>query len=189
VAVSKVAIANRALQMLGAARIESLTQDTPNARSMNAAYDPVRLRLLRKYDWGFAIKRTSIAADGDPTEWGGLNRFTLPNDYVRLLRDDESGDRLDWKIEGRYIVTKDAAPLKIKYIANITTATMFDVGFDEALAAALALDTCEEITQSTSKKQGLYKDFEDALDDAGVANAKEKDAQVSLEDDWVLARI
>ena len=35
-AISDVTVANRALQKLGAKRIESLTQDTPNARSINA---------------------------------------------------------------------------------------------------------------------------------------------------------
>ena len=38
-AISRVQLANRALQKLGAKRIESLTQDHPNARSMNAAFE------------------------------------------------------------------------------------------------------------------------------------------------------
>lgn len=188
-ATSKVAICNRALQKLGAERVESLTQDHPNARSMSAAYDPVRERLIRRHPWNFAIKRESIAADGNGPTWGDWYRYSLPNDFLRLLRDDESGTRLDWKIEGEYILSRDQAPLEIRYLANITTPSTFDVTFREALACALALETCEEITQSTGKKQSIQQDFKEVMADAAKSNAWEKDADVSLDDDWLLARL
>src|SRR3954468_7053964 len=113
-ALSKVAIANRALQKLGAKRIESLTQDHPNARSMNVCFDQIRDALLRRYIWTFAKRRDSLAADGDQTVWGGHNRFSVPNDFIRLVRDDESGFRVDWDLESddtgtQFIITDDAA--------------------------------------------------------------------------------
>jgi len=52
---TNVSIANRALQKLGAKSIESLTQDSPNARSMNTAFVKIRDKLIRKYPWSFAI--------------------------------------------------------------------------------------------------------------------------------------
>ena len=193
-ATSKVAIANGALQHLGAKRIESLGQDHPNARSMKAAYDRARKKLLRQYDWGFATRRDSIAADGDETLWGGHNRFVLPNDYLRFLRDDESGYRLDWKIEsdenvGVYIVTDDASPLEIRYIADVDDPNFYDAMFIAALELQLALDTCIEITQSASKKSLIKEDFNDAIADARRVGAIEKDAQEAPEDDWVSARL
>src|SRR5688572_8210356 len=103
-ATSKVKIANRALQKLGAKRIESFDQDHKNARAMKAAYDLTRDAEIRRYAWSFAIKRESIAADGDDPTWGDWNRYSLPNDFIRLLRDDESGIRVDWRIEGLYIL-------------------------------------------------------------------------------------
>jgi hypothetical protein len=60
---SVVEICNRALQKLGAARITSLTQDTPNARSCNVAYNVLRKAELRSHPWSFAIKRAELAAD------------------------------------------------------------------------------------------------------------------------------
>ena len=51
--------------------------------------------------------------------WGGWTRYSLPNDFLRLIRDDESGLDVDWKIEGLYILSADASPLEIRYIANI----------------------------------------------------------------------
>lgn len=186
---STVSIANRALQKLGAKRIESLSQDNPNARSVNTAFVPVRDALIRRYQWSFAIKRASIAADAADTLWGSLNRYSLPGDFGRLIRDDESGERLDWKIEGQYIVTEDGSPLEIRYVALIADPTVFDVAFVEVLSTALAIATCEEITQSTGKMGDLRAQMKMDIQEARNANAFELDAQASLDDDWLLARL
>jgi len=188
-ATSEVAIANRALQKLGAKRIESLTQDHPNARSMNAAYILVRDAELRRYPWSFAIKREALAADPADTLWGGWNRFSLPNDFLALIRDDETGQAPDWRIEGIFIVTADAAPLNIRYIARITDPNFFDALFIEAFAAKLALECCEEITQSSSKKESLKSDYDFAINQAKRIGAIEKPAFVFAEDDWINARL
>ena len=187
-ATSNVAIANGALQRLGAKRIESLTQDHPNARSMNAAFEGVRRQLLRKYDWSFAIKRDSLAADGDKTTWGNHNRFGLPNDYIRLLLDDESGSRVDWQIEGLFIVTDDSAPLDIRYIADIIDPNYFDSLFTEAFECALAAKCCKEITGSETRVGSINEDFDDAIADAKRVGAIEKPAREFPEDDWLAAR-
>ncbi len=192
-ATSKVAIANGALQHLGASRIESLSQDSPNARSLNAAYDRARKKLLRKYDWGFATRRASIAADGDQTLWGEHNRFVLPNDYLRFLRDDESGFAPDWRLEsdadvGVYIVTDDASPLEFKYVADVDDPNFYDALFIAAFELQLALDTCHEITQSASKKAAIKGDFDEAIAEAMRLGAIEKPAQEAPEDSWISAR-
>lgn len=185
--VSDVSIANRALQKLGAKRIEALTQDHPNARSLNTAFAPVRDALLRKYPWSFAIKRAAIAADAAKTVWGGLNRYPLPADFGRLLRDDESGARVDWKIEERFIVTRDAAPLNFRYVAVITNPVNFDPCFAELLSTALAVEVCEDVTGSTSKLEALRVMYARELADARSANAFETGAQEALDDDWLFA--
>jgi hypothetical protein len=188
-ATSNVSIANGALQRLGAKRIESLTQDHPNARSVNAAFERVRDRLLRRYDWGFAIKRASIAADGTGPTWGDWSRYSLPNDYIRLIRDDESGRTTDWKIEGLHILSGDASPLEIRYVAQITDPNYFDATFIEAFECALALTICEEVTQSTSKKADIRADYDDAIAEAKKSGAIEKPAQDFPEDSWLDARL
>jgi hypothetical protein len=191
---SKVQIANSALQRLGVSqKLESLTQNHPNARTMNLAFEPTRKALLRKYDWGFAIRRDSIAADGDQTLWGEHNRFVLPNDYIRLIRDDESGQRVDWKIEsaegvGVYVVTDDASPLEIRYLADVIDPNFYDSTFVEALECALAMKTCKEITGSSAAKESIKDDFDVAIASAKHSGAIEKDAQDSPEDDWIRAR-
>ena len=187
-ATSKVAIANLALQKLGVKRIESLTQDTPNARSINACFDAMRDSLLRRYDWSFAIKRDSIAADGDYDEWGDWDAYTKPNDYIRLLRDNESGVAVDWKIEGDFILSMDGSPLEIRYIARIEDPNKYDSAFIEALACMIASQCCEEITGSTAKQASIDKARDAAIDEGYRTGAIEKEASEPPEDDWIAAR-
>lgn len=187
-ATSNVAIANGALQRLGARRIEALSQDHPNARSMNAAFERERQKTIRRYDWSFAIKRAEIAADGDDPVWGDYNRYSLPNDYLRLLRDDESGVRVDWKLEGNFILTKDASPLYIRYLADITDPNMFDALFRDVFELRLAVVCCKEVTGSNSLKNDLYSELGDAIAEAKKWGAIEKGGQDQPEDDWLLAR-
>lgn len=186
---SVVALYNRALQKLGADRVSAADQDHPNARSMTACYGPLRKRLIRRYKWGFAITRVEIAADSDATAYGDHNRYRIPGECLRILRDNDEGARLDWKREGGYIVTDDASPIPLRYLADITDPTEWDASFDECLAVLMALETCVEITGSNGQKQNLMKEWTEALADARQDNSFEEDPVEPLTDDLVLAML
>jgi len=195
-ATSNTAIANAALQLLGESRsLESLTQDHPNARRMTSAFERTRRSLLRTYDWGFATRRASIAADGDQTEWGGLNRYSLPNDFLRLIRDDESGFAVDWQIEGgdegegTFIVTTSGSPLEIKYIADVLDPNSFDVSFREAFENRLAFVTCKQVTGSNDFQDRLREDFKVIVAQARQIGAiADRPAREFPEDSWLSVR-
>jgi hypothetical protein len=186
-AASEVSLANRALQILGVSQgIESLSQDHPNARTMTRVLEPRRQALLRKYRWTFAIKRASVAADGDQTLWGDLNRYGKPNDFLRLLRDgDVPNVREDWKIEELFIVTGDSSPLEFRYVADITDPTQWDALFFEVLAHDMANETCKEVTGSTAAKQDIKDDLKTLLSEAKLVGAMEEDPTEAVDDDWL----
>lgn len=192
--VSSTLIANNALRKLGASRIEALDDDDANARTMNSAYDTIRRRLLRQHPWNFAIVRASLPALSDETTWGELNRFQLPSGFLRLLRNTEAGTfydetRKNWKIEGDVIVTMDSAPLEIRYVADIEDTTKFDAFFVDLFSTVLAFDCCEEITGSTTKREGLREDIRTITREAKQANAFENDGEDPAYDDWLAARL
>jgi hypothetical protein len=194
-AISEVSIANAALSKLGSSRkLESLTQNDPNARTMNASFTRIRDALLRRYTWGFSIRRASIAADGTQTVWGSHNRYSLPNDFLRLTRDNETGQAVDWRIEGgdegdgSFIISDDDSPLEIRYVARVEDPNAFDSLFVEAFASWLAHDACKEITGSTDLKRNLKQDLDDAIADATRVGAIEKPAEEAPSDSWVNAR-
>ena len=188
---SVVEICNRALQKLGAKRIVSLTEDTVNARHCNVAYVPVLRSELRAHSWNCAIKRVSIAADATEPIFGKANYFTLPSDFLRLIEQDPSELRndLDWQIEGKKIVTNDDAPLEVRYIYEITDPNEIDASLAEALSAKLAVEMCEVITQSNSKKSSLIEEYDAAIKMAKRVNAIESIAAEPPMDTWESIRL
>jgi hypothetical protein len=187
---SKVEIANRALQLLGAKSITSLTENSRNAQAMNRAYESVKLAELRKHPWNFAIKRAQLAANATAPLFTKANSFPLPADWVRLLPTDpeDNMNDLDWQIEGRNILTNDDAPLNIRYIYDVTDPNEMDPLFRETFAAKLADATCEEITQSNAKKAEAREVYKDVMAEARKANAIENVAAEPPEDPWISCR-
>lgn len=187
---SEVGICNRALQKIGARRITSLVEDSVNARACLVAYETIRDAELRKHPWNFAISRGSLAADATAPDWGRTNSFTLPSDFLRLLApypEDNLND-LDWQIEDGKIMTDEDAPLYIRYIKRVTDANTMDVLFREALSCALAVELCDEITQSNTKREILVAMYDRAIRDAKKANAIERVSAMPPEDTWITAR-
>lgn len=187
---SKVEIANRALQLLGAKRITSLTEDSRNARAINAAFEPVKLAELRKHQWSFAIKRAQIAEDTTTPLFTKAASYTLPADFIALANKDpeDNFNTDDWQIEGRSIVTNDDGPLEIRYVADVTDVNQMDPLFREVLASKLAEQLCEEITQSNTKIQTAMQVYEQNITAAKKANAIERVSQEPPEDVWLTCR-
>lgn len=188
---SEVDICNRGLQKLGASRITSLLQDTPNARSCNTAYPNLRDKLLRSHPWRFAITRATLAADATEPDWGKANAFQLPSDCLRVLAPypEDNLNSHDWEIEGRKIYTDDSDPLYIRYIKREEDPNQFDALFAECLSALIALELCEEITQSNTKKADLKEDYELSIREARKANAFESISAAPPEDEWITKRL
>jgi len=189
---SDVDICNRALQKLGAKRIAALAEASVSARAVNLAYPIIRKSELRKYDWNFAITRVQLAADTPAPTWGRSNSYTLPADFLKLTNSypetfysadnntlsfgssTSATGQSDWVIEaGNKIVTNQTAPLNVRYIADITDTTTWDSIFCEVVSTALAIEVCEEITQSNSKKAALMQEYLQLIGDAKHASSIE----------------
>lgn len=187
---TNVEIANRALQRLGAKTITSLTDGSRNAQAVQACFEPIKLSELRKHVWNFSIKRFQLAADGTPPLFNRANRFPLPAGFVRLLPTDPDVNLndTDWQIEGRYIVTDDEAPLEVRCVCDVSDPNDMDAIFREVLAAKIAEEICEPITQSNSKKADCAAAYSMLIAEARKANAFENIAQKPPEDEWVTVR-
>lgn len=190
---SDIGVANYALQKLGADRVESFDQNHPNARSVKAVFDTIKRAELRRYHWSFATRRVILAKDTAQTLWGNLNRYTVPTGFIRLIFDDETGQRTDWRIESDdtdtlYIVTKDAAPLYIKYIHEVKAANLYDPLFENAFATKMAFEMCEEVTGSGGRKASLKDDYKTAVAEAKRVGSIEKMAIEFPEDTYISER-
>lgn len=185
-AVSDVALANLALQKLGAARITSLTEDSRNARSINACFAMIRDRELRAHRWHFAKKQAVLSPDTAEPEFDFDYQFTMPTDCLRVLKPRDR--RVDWYLAGRKIMTNESDTLNLDYIARITNPTMFDPLFDDAFACKLAWHCCEEITQSNQKKADAMVEYRYSIAEARRTNAIEVSPEVPFENEWLDAQ-
>lgn len=205
-------IANRALQLLGAGSIMNLTDNTPEARECTRAYDYCRRAELRKQVWNFATARVALSPDAAAPAFGYAYQFSLPTDCLRIVLVNDP--YLDWKEEGRKILTNSAnspfgntsvtaagtaalipvtaavSPiLYLTYVTDVQDPTVFDPLFCELVAASMAQAMCERLTQSNQKLGAARQAHSDALDEAKHADALETLPVDAPDDDWWLARV
>ena len=198
---SEVDVCNLALQKLGAKRIVSLTEDSPNARDCNAVYATLRRVELRKHVWNFARKRASLAPDAASPAFGFAKQFSLPADFLRITQNNRGevsgvGRRrsigqpvVDYQIEGDKLLSNEGDEIRLLYVADITDPNLFDPLFVDALASRMAEVLNEKINQSNNKKSTAKQDYKDAVAEAKRTNAIENQPILPAEDTWVSERI
>lgn len=187
---SQTDICNRALQRLGAARIRSLNDGSPNARHCLTAYDLTLAATLRAHPWNFSIVRHQLAASATAPLFGRGYAYPLPVGWLRVLPPDAGSsftDR-DWIMEGNEILSDETAPLNVRCVMLTTDTTKYDPCFIEAFAARLAGEMCEAVTQSTKKLQGCYGGYKEWVAEARKTNAIEKVPVETPEDSWLTIR-
>lgn len=208
-------IINRGLQLLGYKPVGSINANDRGARAMLRAYYPVRDAELRANFWGFSMKRLTLPAGAIAPAFGKNNYFPLPGDYIMLGPPDQfttySNGGLsvgvnniplntggltysDWSIEaypggGNAIATNDVAPIYIRYVSNALSEGQFDPMFAESFAAALAMDTCEELTQSNTKLANAEKVYDSSISLAKQRNAFESMPVEPPLDSWLTCRL
>lgn len=176
---SVVAICNRALDMLGAEPVTSLDDNSKAARLCARNYEPVRDAVLRAYPWNAAVRRAALAALAEAPAWGYARQFQLPEGpspepCLRLLAiDGETEFGLRYKIEGRRVLTDEAAPLNILYIARIDDPAVLDPQLADVIATRLAADLSYSLTASAALGQTLMDIYQAKLNEARITDADE----------------
>ena len=200
-AASDVAIANLALTKIGDLRITSLSENTKPAREVNAVYTMLRDKLQRRFVWNFCKARVELAALSDAPAFGYNYQYQLPSDCLRVLQVGEffpppsladyvGGSSAEYAIEGRRILTNDDGPIYLRYLQRVEDPTQFDVTFDAAFAALIAMNVCDALAQGSGTRLEQAKaDYKDSIRDAVVANAIENPPEQLADDTWLLARL
>jgi len=156
-ALSQVSLISAALVKIGAAPINSLTDDSVEAEISTNIYEIVRNNILSAHPWSFATKQVSLArleenpvADYDAS-------FQLPSDFLRALSAGvgDKGQGL------RYRITADklhanSDEINLTYIC-VPNESEFPPFFDSALIARLSAELCIPITENSSRSEMLFK--------------------------------
>lgn len=191
---SSVQICNLALTALGAARIASLSDDTKQARALNAIFDMTRDAELSAHPWTFAIKRASIPASSTAPAFGWTKTYPLPSDSLKLVQVGDSFVFYDsgdtgglFDVEVGSVLTDQTSPLQIRYVYRVTNSGLFPELFGRALAAKLQYLVAEELTQNVTKKAEALQAYQLSIKEAKRANNIERPPQRVGDLSWVRA--
>ena len=201
------------LQLVGYKPIGSLTDNDRGARAINRAYVPCLESVLRENYWSFSIQRVSVPASTIKPQFGKANYFPLPPDFVMLAPPDQNPNYTfgaipvppvqpnsgmqynDWQIEqmgndqGLAIATNDPSPLMFRYVSNDIAENSFDTCFAEAFAVRLAIEVCEELTQSNARLAALGTMYKEKMGTAKRRNAFEEQPVQPPVDSYILVRM
>lgn len=195
---SDVEIVNLALTKLGASRIMALTDENDSARAANAIYAQVRDAELMAHPWNFAIRRASLAASATAPAFEYDKQFPVPSDFLRLYEifdypvqfptEDPYFAIESHSDDGLVILTNEASPLKIRYVAKITDEAKYDPLFVQAFACSLALTLCDRKTEHQGKKQMIGQEYDMWLKKAIRTDAIQNPPIPYPESSWINSR-
>jgi hypothetical protein len=183
---SAVDICNRALSRVGEARITSLADDSKQARACTSAYAAVRDEVFRAHPWNSAITRTSLAKLSSSPSFGYDDEYQLPADCLRVVEVYDSV--YPWVVEGKKLLSDEGSPISIRYVKREEDPNQWDSLVASAVAARLAVELCEELTQSNTKHNILQEEYKFILSSARKADGQEQSPMPFAEDGWITAR-
>ena len=159
-AADNVAIANMALQKIGARSITALTDDTAEGRAVNAIYTDMLDEVLMEHPWTFAQRRTALGTSSssvDFTDDGLTVLYDKPAGFLKLNFTNNSSAIV--KIEEAGILS-DVDDLKAIYTVRVTAVGSYPAQFVSALATRLASELAYNLVNSATKAKELYEEYE-----------------------------
>lgn len=128
------------------------------------------------------------------------NIFHLPGAWLREApQDPKAGSTSplgapaglqyqDWEYENGYIVSASVDTMIYRFTADVTKVTNFDPMFCEGLAARVAFEVCETLTQSAEKLNTIGSAYNRFMTEARQVNGIETGASEPPEDDYISCR-
>lgn len=138
---------------------------------------------------------------GPSSQQSSANIFRLPNGFLRIAPQNPKATPVpwlggpagtmynDWLFENGYLISSEVGPIRLRFVASVTDVTKMDAMFCESLAARLALEVCEPLTQSGAKLATIAKVYQEWTDKAVVANAIEQGWEDPPDDTYVSCRL
>ena len=191
---NEVDICNLALNFLGKGIIKSLSENTELARTCKLHYDRYRRILLKDYSWEFAERTMKLepVEDFDDNVKGWDYVYRYPDDCLQVLKIYDGDDhRKDDKREKFFVQTVDyrlgtkviccnLESAYMDYVSNEEDCNYFSEEFVEALAHYLAYGMAQALTGSEAKAQTELQYMQNALYQAKLRTAREREHEPSV---------
>jgi len=105
------------------------------------------------------------------------------------LADYRNSEDVDYVVEDNMVLTNLSSPLSIRYGASIADPQKWDALFREVLACRLAVELCEDLTQSSTKREFAWEEYKNAIVVARRASAVERLPASIPDDAWIFSRL
>lgn len=190
---SKVGVANRALDHIGKDRIASLTENSTAARKVNEVFDSVLVSVLERAPWTFGrtIRVLAEVTNDWPERWA--YKYDRPGDMVKFIRlippvdDPEGQDPLPVGHRVGAIYANEPSA-KAEYIPEITETASLPQYFLDAFAFLLARDLAMPMTRKQSLWDALDQRYEFQLSRASEIDAAQEQSTYTRGNDYIQAR-
>ena len=187
-------IVNRAMQLLKAKRITSLTDGSDGANAANDVFTEVRDDMLRSHNWNFATRRQKLAKSSTAPTFEFDNAYPLPADWLRTVsvhgNDAGAGTLLsrEEEVDDQGVIVTSSDELWIRYVYRVTDPNRMAADFRTAFAFALALAIPGVSNLSAAREEKLEGRAESRL-----RKAKHSDALGSMPErrplgSWITSR-
>lgn len=138
-------IVNRAMRLLKAQRIASLTDGSKNANVANDIFAEVRDELLRAHTWKFATKLVTLARLSTAPTFEFDHAYALPSDWIRTIspHDNDAGagtvNYREAEIADVGALLASIETAFLNYVYRVTDPNRMDPSFRTALSYELAV--------------------------------------------------
>lgn len=123
---------------------------------MDSLVESVRYQLLESHPWDFALKRATIANNGNTPAFEFEYEFDKPLDMLRITSEYNEED---YFVEGDTILA-NAETLYLRYIYKEEDPEKFSPTFDKAYYLFLAAEASYSLTNDKALKQQLIEEAE-----------------------------
>lgn len=170
---SSIDIANIALAKIGATRITSFDEDTPEAEILTTLFSFMRDDEISKYNWNFAKTRRRLPAENGTPAFGWQYQYLLPADCLRVLAAGDwpspnmgglvLGETRTYVVEGGRILSNSGPALNVSYLRRVEDPSELPVSFIEVFSSALAAEIAFKLSDSATIQGQAKQLYENAL--------------------------
>ena len=186
---TKLQVWNEALNHLGDAPIQSVTDRVPSVSAFQIVYDNLVARCFVAGDWNFAKRSVQLvpSALGVPAV-GFSTVFDYPLLWLKTSIVSFTPDCQRWAqdiVEESAGISANTSTLYMRYIALDPDESKWPVWFADYVAISLARATCRRIKQSNSDEDRLFQLERRALQAAKSADGQNENVRPIYQGTWL----
>ena len=175
---SAVSICSNALLLLGDKPIASLTENTDRALLCGNLWPQVRDQILRAHPWACSRVTVTLASEATAYSFDWDYSYLLPGDCMRVLQVGTRGERPEYEIQGRRVLT-DISSLPLVYQKQLDDPTQWDAAMVDAACAEMVSRLAYPITKSASLAELMDGKARVAMRQARAVNGQDNQSE-----DW-----